>query len=57
MKSVNTESLFDLEIKKDVQKRDGELEAQSLGPAIRASVKQCKKTGRLVTIGCGEENK
>ncbi|PTE79061.1 hypothetical protein BUY85_07880 [Staphylococcus equorum] len=57
MKSVDTESLFDLEIKKDVQKRDGELEAQSLGPAIRASVKQCKKTGRLITIGCGEENK
>ncbi|MBJ6365073.1 type A lantibiotic [Staphylococcus hominis] len=48
----NNKNLFDLEIKKDNVENNNELEAQSLGTAIKATKNACPKVTRLVTVSC-----
>ena len=48
----NKKDLFDLEIKKDNMENNNELEAQSLGPAIKATRQVCPKATRFVTVSC-----
>ena len=55
----NNKNLFDLEIKKETSQNTDELEPQTAGPAIRASVKQCQKTLKatsLFTVSCKGKN-